>query len=73
MVIEAVADNGLRLRDAEGSWFEPWEVVHDIEAARIPSEQSTILLLAIGIRNERVILVPEFDLLWNVLIDTIHR
>lgn len=73
VTITHVTPLGLNLRSREEDWVEPWHAISDVQAARIPDGQSNMLVLAIGIRNERTILLAEFDPLWDELSNAIQR
>ena len=67
-----VDTDGVFLHDGERSWVEPWDAVSDIQAARIPVEQSTMLVLALGFRDERMVLVAEEEQVWEKLAEAIQ-
>ncbi len=65
--IAGITEDGLNLNDGSASWAEPWEAVSDIQAARVPDGQGSVLVLVVGIRDERSIIMAEGDPLWNDL------
>lgn len=63
--IEAVTDDGIALSQGGKRWREAWASVSSVVAARVPQDGASVLTIAIGFGDERVVLLLEYSTQWD--------
>ncbi len=71
--IASADDHGLGLDDGDNQWVVPWTIISQISAALVPHGSAFILIAAIGIGDERIVMVAEDQPVWHALMESLER
>lgn len=71
--IASADDYGLGLDDGDNQWVVPWTIISQISAALVPHGNAFILIAAIGIGDERIVMVAEDQPIWHALMEALEH